>query len=260
MTVRLPRLLSTLYEKFLYSATDRLGLISFFFQTAFKPSEFVYKIAEDSFWVRKNSSDILALKEVYVKKHYGEKPSGVVVDIGANIGAFSVYASNTADRVYAIEPESSNYAQLIKNIHLNKRGGRIVPFRVAAGPENKKVLLYKGRFNKGASSTMRPRTGGSEVVEMVSLSHLINDLGINEINLLKIDVEGGEYDLLYNLPNEKFEKINKVVLEYHYVTGESPIALTSYLASLGYKVTMHNGLGFLVGTGIIEAVKEKRGE
>jgi len=255
MTIKLSKIFPPLYKKFIYFVSDRLLLIVFFFHTAFKPSEFVYEVGKDSFLVRKNSSDIFTLKEVYIKKVYGGKPRGVVVDIGAHIGAFSVYASTTADKVYAFEPESSNYDQLIKNIRLNKKNGKIIPRKVAVGRENKKAHIYKGRFNKGASSTTYRITGESETVEMRSLSDLINDLGINKIDLLKIDIEGGEYDLLYGLPKEGFEKIDKLVLEYHYVAGESYVDLTNYLVSLGYKVNIHKGLGFLIGTGIIEAAK-----
>ena len=193
---------------------------------------------------------------MYKSKVYGKEPSGIIVDIGANIGAFSVYASSTADVVYAFEPESSNYNQLIKNIQLNKRYDKIIPLKVAVGRENKQVLIYKGRFNKGASTTMGKITSENENVKMVSLSHLMSNSDIDKIDLLKIDIEGGEYDLLYGLPKEKFDKIDKLVLEYHYVAGESSIDLSNYLVSLGYKVNIHKGLGFLIGTGTLEATRQ----
>ena len=256
MVMNLSKIFSTLYKRFIYFSVDRLSLIVFFLQTIFKPSEYVYKTSGDSFWARKNSSDIFVLKEVYTKKVYGEKPRGVVLDIGANIGAFSVYAGSTADKVYAFEPESSNYDQLVKNIQLNKKSEKIIPLKVAVGSENKKVYIYKGRFNKGASSALYNITDEKEVAEMRGLANLMNELGIHKVNLLKIDIEGGEYDLLYGLPKEKFEKIDKIVLEYHYVEGKSYINLKNYLVSLGYKTNIHKGLGFLIGTGTIEATKK----
>lgn len=99
-------------------------------------------------------------------------------------------------------------------------------------------------------------TSENENVKMVSLSHLMSNSDIDKIDLLKIDIEGGEYDLLYGLPKEKFDKIDKLVLEYHYVAGESSIDLSNYLVSLGYKVNIHKGLGFLIGTGTLEATRQ----
>src|SRR3989344_8770094 len=256
MTAHFLKMFPTLYKKLIYFSVDRLSLVAFFFQTIFKPSEFVYKIGGDSFWVRKNSSDIFVLKEVYAKKVYGERPYGVVLDVGANIGAFSVYAGATANKVYAFEPESSNYGQLVKNIQLNKKIEKIIPLKVAVGRESKKVYIYKGRFNKGASSAMYKITDEREVAEMRGLSNLMDELGIHKVDLLKIDIEGGEYDLLYGLPKKKFEKIDKIILEYHYVDGESCVDLKNYLVSLGYKTNIRKGLGFLIGTGTIEATKK----
>lgn len=254
--MNLSKIFSTLYKRFVYFSEDQLSLLLFFLQTVFKPSEFKYKIGGDSFWVRKNSSDIFVLKEVYVKKVYGEKLHGVVLDIGANIGAFSVYAGDTANRVYAFEPESSNYAQLVKNIQLNKKSEKIIPLKVAVGRESKDIYIYKGRFNKGASSAMYKITDEREVAKMRGLTNLMDELGIHKVDLLKIDIEGGEYDLLYGLPKEKFEKIDKIILEYHYVDGESRVDLNNYLVSLGYKTNIHRGLGFIIGTGTIEATKK----
>jgi len=247
---------TTLYKKIIYFSSDRLLLVVFFFQTIFKPSEFVYIIGGASFWVRKNSSDIFVLKEVYSKKVYGEKPYGVVLDIGANIGAFCVYASATANKIYAFEPESSNYRQLLKNIQLNKKCEKIIPLKVAVGRESKKVYIYKGIFNKGASSVIYKITDEREVAEIRGLSNMMDTLGINKVDLLKIDIEGGEYDLLYGLPKEEFKKIDRIILEYHYVDGESYVDLKNYLTSLGYKTYIHKGLSFFIGTGYIEAIKK----
>ncbi len=254
----LKKILSSFYKWFFILYTDRLVLISFFFKTIFKPNEFLYKVDGSKFWVRKNSSDISIIQEVYKKRVYGKKPKGVVFDIGANIGAFSIYASSTSSKVYAFEPELSNYKQLVKNICLNKRSKKIKAFKIAVGNENKKVLIYNGKFNKGISSVMFKITNKSEVVEMKRLSDLIDELGIQKVDLLKIDIEGKEYDLIYGLPKQKFEKIDKIVLEFHYIDKESYIELKNYLVSIGYKTNIYRGLrDFLVGTGIIKAEKKK---
>lgn len=253
MITGLLRLFSKLYIKCIFIVADKLGLLLFFFQTIFKPSEFIYTIDNNRLWVRKNTSDVFVLKEVFTSKVYGEKPRGIVVDIGANIGAFSVYSGGTSDRVFAFEPEPSNYCQLLKNVQLNNLSDKITVRNVAVGHENKRVYIYEGKFNKGASTIVHPFAGVGRPVEMRSFAGLMDDLGIDKIDLLKIDIEGGEYDLLYGLPRERFKNINNIILEFHCVMGESPSRLSSYLTSLGYDVSTHKGLGFLLGTGTLRA-------
>lgn len=256
MSPKLVNMVSIVRKKCIYFVVDRAAVIRFFFHTIFKPSEFILKKYGDSFWLRKNTSDTFVLKEVYEKKVYGVRPIGVVLDIGANIGAFSVYAGSTADVVYAFEPVSSNYAQLVKNIQLNNKEDKIKPIKLAVGSEDKEVCIYKGRFNKGASSVINKITADSEVVEMRNLSNLIAELGIHKVNLLKIDIEGSEYSLLYGLPKKTFEIIDKIVLEYHFVDSESYVSLEKYLISLGYTTRKHKGSSVLIGTGTLEAVKK----
>ncbi len=257
MITLLSKLFSRLYIKCIFIGSDKLCLLLFFFQTIFKPSEFIYAIGNNRFWVRKNTSDVFVLKEVFTSKVYGERPRGIVVDIGANIGAFSVYSGGTSDRVFAFEPEPSNYRQLLKNVQLNKLSDKITVRNVAVGSEDKSVCIYEGRFNKGASTIVHPFAGVGKPVEMRSLAGLMDDLGIHKIDLLKIDIEGSEYDVVYGLPKVRFKEIDNIILEYHYVAGESPSHLASYLTSLGYDVCVHKGSGFLIGTGILEAKRPK---
>jgi FkbM family methyltransferase len=71
----------------------------------------------------------------------------VLVDIGANVGMYSIYsAAVTGCRVYAFEPESLNYAELNKNIFVNGLHGRVVAYNLAMSDVAEVGALYLGAF------------------------------------------------------------------------------------------------------------------
>lgn len=75
-----------------------------------------------------------------------------LVDIGANIGLYSVYAAvMTGCRVFAFEPEALNYAELNKNIHVNGLSGQMAAFCLAMSDEQKVDYLQLGAFGVGYS-------------------------------------------------------------------------------------------------------------
>lgn len=82
----------------------------------------------------------------------GFQPGEVLVDIGANVGMYTIWAAKTRGvRVYAFEPESQNYALLYKNIVLNKLSKQVVAYCAALSDGAGYSLLHLNRFEVGAS-------------------------------------------------------------------------------------------------------------
>ncbi len=80
------------------------------------------------------------------------QPDEVLVDIGANVGLYSIYAAAFSGcRVYAFEPEALNYAELNKNIFVNDLHGRVSAFCLAMSDEAKIEFLRLGAFGIGYS-------------------------------------------------------------------------------------------------------------
>jgi predicted RNA methylase len=103
-----------------YSWLDMKMLVRSLFSDPFEVSEERELLVDGvRILVRRRSSDRFVVHEVFKRKVYGEPPQGVVVDLGANIGSFSLYTARNATQVFAFEPESSNFEQLQKNIKLN---------------------------------------------------------------------------------------------------------------------------------------------
>jgi FkbM family methyltransferase len=109
----------------------------------------------------------------------------VFVDVGANIGGYSIRAAKYC-RVYAFEPLPRNYKILKINEKLNNV--KIISFNIAAGNKNGKVKLYYTPAKWGDPSIKHEQNYFIEV-EMKPLDEIINE---ESIDLIKIDVEGAE--------------------------------------------------------------------
>lgn len=179
---------------------------------------------------------------VYIRKHYGSIGNkSTVVEIGANIGIFAVYAATENDsvRLYSYEPIKANYDVLVRNIAENGYQDRIRTFNlgVAAKTEQRTFYLQSSpehSFSKSGSSM------DGVTVDCVSLSDVLESNGINKVDLLKINAEGAEYEILYSAPKECFDKIDEIRLEYHEheSKGYDLESLQSFLQKFGY-VTTH---------------------
>lgn len=176
--------------------------------------------------------DIITIFVVFVRKDYGEiPPQGYVIDIGANIGVFSLYAAHCGRsiKVLAYEPNSESFQYLLNNIKANCLEQIIIPHRLAVTDvHNGKVKFPKisSMYNaiiEGESDT------DFEEVETTSLSAMLSD--IERIDLLKLDCEGAEYDILMKSNRNVFDKISAIRMEYH--LGQVA-EVSAFLAQFGF--------------------------
>jgi FkbM family methyltransferase len=194
---------------------------------------------------------------VFVKKDYGDPPAenSVVIDIGANIGVYSLFVTQSkGTRVYAYEPMPENFRFLKENVALNSMEQRIIPFKYAISGNAEKRRLYLGEsplhsflpvssspFNAKFSPSAPSAEQESIEVECVSLQQVFEANQIQICDLLKIDCEGAEYDILYNLPDVFFSRIKEIRLEYHnhlQNTLNTGDALAEFLKAKGFQIIM----------------------
>lgn len=139
----------------------------------------------------------------------------VVVDIGAHIGSFSIYAALLAKqgKIYAYEPTPENFRLLKHNLKLNQINN-IVTFNliVFAGKGRKRIYLTD---SSGTSSVFGRQGQKFHTVKAVGLKDIFDDNNLRKINFLKIDCEGSEYDILFNTPKKYLDRIDKIAMEYH---------------------------------------------
>lgn len=124
----------------------------------------------------------------------------IVIDIGANIGYFSLMAAKKCSKgkIYSFEPASKNFRKLEEHIHLNKLKN-VIPFRCAVSDTNEKTEFYLSDSDNSGMSGLKPAenfSGETELVDCIRLDDAVALHNIQTINLVKIDTEGSEMKVL----------------------------------------------------------------
>ncbi len=174
--------------------------------------------------------------EIYSLKTY-EHPevfvetNDVVVDIGSNIGAFIYYAFlKGAKQVYSVEPNPKSFGILKK--HFDPFYDNDVYLNNYGISENEGIIkLLVPSLDKTAGGCYLQSNAGNishqadsdfnSTVDVVtkSFENFVKENSIEHIDFLKIDCEGGEYDILIEKYADFFNtNVKKVALEYHYGT------------------------------------------
>lgn len=168
---------------------------------------------------------------------------GVVYDIGANIGFFSLLAARRVGprgRVYAFEPVPRNVAAIERSARLNEFAGlEVLP--LAAGAETGVAELNVARHIGGAvlaSVGTPPDRRGAITVEVVTIDDVVAARGLLPPSLVKIDVEGAELDVLRGMRATLAAHRPVLICELDDATvpglEEKTAALVALLAELGY--------------------------
>jgi len=160
--------------------------------------------------------DIITVFVVFVRKDYGNiPPHGYVIDIGANIGVFSLYAAHCGKsvKVLAYEPNSESFRYLLNNIKANQLERIIVPHRLAVTGVPGGMVKFPKISSMYNAIIEGESAADFEEVETTSLSAMLSD--IEKIDLLKLDCEGAEYDILMKSDQKVFDKISAIRMEYH---------------------------------------------
>ena len=158
-------------------------------------------------YVRHSTGDLITLEEVLAERQY-EPPIAVnasrVADLGANIGLFSAWwlAHHPDARIVAFEPDPDNAAVLEQCMHAN--GDRAEVIRAAATAHDGEL-----RFRAGELAASRQVDEGGIAVRAVDAFPYLE-----QSDFVKIDIEGGEWELLAD-PRFASLPARVLVVEYH---------------------------------------------
>lgn len=180
------------------------------------------------------------IKETYHDKIYGQPPQGLVVDVGANLGIYSLYASARA-RVIAIEPFRKNWEFLRLNSNKN-----VAPFQLAIGSTDGQRKLFLSDLTASCSFDQKGLSSSYVIVETKRLDTFLRELGIEKVDALKIDTEGAEIEVLKSggdyLSERKIKQV--AVAAYHYSTEAQEVH--DLLSSCGYTVLVNRSSEVIV--------------
>jgi FkbM family methyltransferase len=155
------------------------------------------------------------------------------LDVGANVGKYTLRAAilvGESGKVIAVEPNKGNFRVLVKNIELNKLQN-CIPFNIAASSTDGEVTLFLGP-NSAEHSIVQDFGRGSYRIRARALDKVLNETGIEKVDIIKIDVEGAELEVLEGL-NMTLKKENPlIVIEIHPLKNKYKIV--EYLNNLGY--------------------------
>jgi len=162
----------------------------------------------------------LPVLEIFIDKDYEDDKvkvdeGDVVFDIGANIGMFSLYSIHQgAKEVHSFEPGINQFGAIKNN--LATKFDNIFANNLAVSKKSGKVKFYIDDESSVTSSTFSSGSNSYVEVESIDIETYFNSINIQKIDYLKIDCEGGEYEII-EFTNEKFleEKVDKICLEFH---------------------------------------------
>lgn len=146
-----------------------------------------------------------------------------ILDIGAWVGTWTMAMNRFCGRVVAFEPDPLHYQCLVKNCPAD-----VEIHQLAVGNERKMIALSEDNF------TQARRVIGDGSIPMVT----IDSLGLEDVDLIKIDVEGYEMEVLKGAV-QTLKNVEYIMIELNNNTkkyGSSNLEIEKYLRKLGYKV------------------------
>lgn len=169
--------------------------------------------ADRAFWERVAAGDWERGTLRFFERALGTVgPDSVCVDVGAWVGPTALFAAQFCGRVFAVEPDPAAYERLLANLRMNA-AANIAPCHAAIAPANGRVALANRRHfgnsmtraqlstvdddgDGGGDGSTGDLGGNRATVLGLRLATFIDWLEIARIDLLKIDIEGGEFALL----------------------------------------------------------------
>lgn len=180
--------------------------------------------------------DEVFLREVYRLDGRISSNSPVIIDIGANVGYFSLYAYKefSKAKIVAFEPFPPNFELLEDHKQRNKLNDLTLDKRAVSGTDSMLKINYNPDVSFSVGASMVEREGSSSTLEIpaITLNELFSEYDVKHCDLLKIDCEGAEYSILFNSSNEVFQRVDNIVIEMHdWVPKEegTPEQLISFL-------------------------------
>jgi FkbM family methyltransferase len=141
------------------------------------------------------------------------------VDVGANIGWFTLHAANIiqdAGTVFAFEPEPTNFSLLSKSVEQNDFHNVHLFQKCVSDTIGTQELYLSPSKNSGLHTIMKDLGGSKIVVPTIKLDSLLSFPRFDRIHLLKIDVEGAEAKVLAGAQKLLAQsKINHIIMEWN---------------------------------------------
>ena len=171
----------------------------------------------------------------------GQGHTFVFVDIGANVGLFSMFVAAAADlnaKIIAIEPEAGNFERLVFNIQSNP-GVPIHAVQAALSDEAGELVVERLGKDRGGTRARPAGTAterGAQRVQAQTLLHLLQNERVDRVDAIKIDVEGSEDRILVPFFRGAPRSLWPTLLVIEDAGDAWSIDLFSFLTTTGYAI------------------------
>jgi FkbM family methyltransferase len=213
--------------------------------------EFYCRINKDDFIVMTRHEDVII-------EYFRPKEGDIVIDIGAHIGLYTIIASKRVGangKVVAIEANRSNFEMLNRNIKVNQLTN-IISLNNAVYSKETKLKLYLPGEELGHTTyntVMSDRAKNEDKFVEVSantLDYLLQLKEITDVNWVKIDVEGAEFEVLKGAHNLLLNSRNIVILvEVHGSPNDYRLKLEEFIRSYNLKIEfekIYENTGYII--------------
>jgi len=222
-----------------------------------KNKDFILNFENTKFWVSLSSAELSIYIEIFIKNAYEQiadfktNKANVILDIGSNVGLFTLKQAprvGAKGKIWAFEPNAFVFKRFIKNLQENNITNTVaiqkavtsktgkIKFVVTAGITPEGRPFHVGEISKNKDIIME--------VESVALDDFVLGNNIEKINLMKIDVEGGEYEVLKGASQRTLFITEKIVLEYH--SKELKEKLIKFLQNKDFSLILEDDKNFIL--------------
>jgi len=167
---------------------------------------------------------------------------GIFMDVGANIGNFTLALAQIAGLVVSFEPIPSTFLKLYENCRRNKiKNVKLI--QCAVGDRNTTDAIFMSRESphmKSSFSSYGIGESNSIMVKVVNLDDFLPSMGLESVDLMKIDVEGAEFEVLKGARQLIIRNKPEILCELHPSQlkdrGYSLRMMKDFMHRLGYNV------------------------
>lgn len=203
-----------------------------------------------SYRIRKKSTDFLVFEQVILNqeykpfleliKKYSQNKGLNLVDAGSNVGFASLYLNEhlNINRIVSIEPSKENIKNLKENFHSNSITN--IHIYETGLWEKKTRLKLDTNFRDGREWSLRlieTNENDADGFDCISIENIFNDENIEIIDILKIDIEGGEKEVFkaFEKDNSILSKIKFIAIEIHDEVADR-VKINTQLLNAGFEI------------------------
>jgi FkbM family methyltransferase len=200
----------------------------------------------------------LWLERVYTANFYRPGNGDVIVDAGANVGLFAIQIArqNPRCRVLALEPFAENFKYLEANV------ARACPQNVTCLEMALGAELSKGHMqpvgSRSLDHVLRTDSTAANSIPVIPLAGLFDLAQTQEIEFLKVDIEGSEHNVFAAAPADIFPRFKRIAMEYHDQIVPGTLELLQRVLSPTHNIVVHPST--MEGCGILLARRRDLGK